>query len=318
MDNQELKDVALEDVPCPNGCEKNDEYILETGDMLSGLPGTFTVVRCNTCGLMRTNPRPTAETIGFYYPDNYGPYEGTLIQDEEPNTSNAKWKMWLKRLLSSRSTETPSIPVGKMLEVGCASGSYLHKMAQLGWEVQGIEFSPEAAENARRKGYTVHTGVLENAPTPEKKFDLIVAWMVIEHLHEPVKSLRKLSLWANPQGYLVFSIPNTSNFFMNKYSYNLQLPTHLYHFSPNTITTLLKNTGWEVEKIEHQVTLSSLMASVGYKLRETRGSSWLSSWLISYPTRGGKLHYFFSPIALLLAKFGKTGRMTVWARKSSD
>lgn len=308
-----FKSVVLEDVSCPNGCRRDDETVLTANDLLSGLPGEFTVVRCKQCSLMRTNPRPTAETIGFYYPDNYGPYVGTLVSDR--TKIQPKWKHWVKRLFSTKSTLLPNIAPGRMLEVGCASGGFLHDMAEAGWQVEGIEFSDSAADNARRDGYKVHTGTLETAPDPDKKFDLIVAWMVLEHLHEPLLSLQKLSDWTKKDGYFAFSIPNSSSFFFNRYSYNLQLPTHLYHFTPETITALLSKSGWTVENISQQITLSSLLASIGYWLRETRGESKVSQWLVNYPTRGGKLHYVLYPLAYLLAIFGQSGRMTILVRK---
>ena len=308
--------VLMEDAPCPNGCKKDDEFVLCARDLLSGLPGKFTVVRCKQCSLMRTDPRPTPETIGYYYPDDYGPYAGTVVSGNELNAKN--WKQRIKRLLSSHSTDLPKMDPGNLLEVGCASGSFLHTMRLSGWQVEGIEFSDAAAENARRHGFTVHTGSLETAPEPGDKYDLVVAWMVVEHLHDPMLSLKKLSAWTKENGYLAFSIPNSNSFFFGKYSYNLQLPTHLYHFTPDTITALLNKAGWKVERIQHQVTLCSLFGSIGYYLRETRGDSKLSKWLINYTTRGGITQYILYPIAFLLALAGQTGRITIWARNHSD
>ena len=51
-----------------------------------------------------------------------------------------------------------------------------------GWEVEGIEFPETASEVASSLGYKVHRGPLETAPEPEQKYDLVVAWMVLEHL----------------------------------------------------------------------------------------------------------------------------------------
>ena len=61
------------DIDCPLGCENNDQFVMEGKVLLRDLPGKFIVVKCHRCGLMRTNPRPTAESIGFYYPDDYAP-----------------------------------------------------------------------------------------------------------------------------------------------------------------------------------------------------------------------------------------------------
>jgi hypothetical protein len=85
----------LETKPCPLGCSVSDETVLTGRDLLHDLPGEYTVVKCNSCGLMRTNPRPTPEAIGTYYPDDYGPYLGTQIRQAKPMHYSG-----LKRLLS--------------------------------------------------------------------------------------------------------------------------------------------------------------------------------------------------------------------------
>ena len=79
-----MSDVALEDLGCPLDCPRSDETILTGRDLINGLPGTFTIVRCRTCGLMRTNPRPTPDSMGFFFPDDYGPYLGTQVQTTAP------------------------------------------------------------------------------------------------------------------------------------------------------------------------------------------------------------------------------------------
>jgi len=40
---------------------------------------------------------------------------------------------------------------GRLLEVGCGSGKMLKDMADLGWEVEGIDFDPVAVENSRAR-----------------------------------------------------------------------------------------------------------------------------------------------------------------------
>ncbi len=60
----------------------------------------------------------------------------------------------------------------------------MHKMAQKGWEVHSIKYSSKSSEATRRLGYEVYTGHLETVLDPQKPFDLIVGWIVLEHLHE--------------------------------------------------------------------------------------------------------------------------------------
>jgi hypothetical protein len=67
--------VQLQSNPCPICVKLYDQIILTGRGHLHNLPGEFTVVRCRSCSLMRTNPLPIPEKIGFYYPDDYGPYK---------------------------------------------------------------------------------------------------------------------------------------------------------------------------------------------------------------------------------------------------
>jgi 2-polyprenyl-3-methyl-5-hydroxy-6-metoxy-1,4-benzoquinol methylase len=312
--------ILLESIPCPLGCVENDEIIFSAHDILHDLPGKYNVVRCRSCGLIRTNPRPTPESIGVYYPDNYGPYLGFVVnsnKSEEDFGIKLFLKLLVYRVFNSNSTILPPLHPGRMLEIGCASGSFLHQMAKKGWQVQGIEFSEKAAQAAKKLGYSVHAGALETAPQPEKLFDLIVGWMVLEHLHDPINCLRKLHEWSNPNAYLVLSIPNAGSLefklFKDKW-YALQVPTHMTHFTPQSIETVLKACGWKLKKVYHQRTLSNFIASLGYVLRD-QGYTKIANKLITFPEKGGVLVYILYPLSWLLSVFGQTGRMTVLAKK---
>ena len=317
----EKLDVVVEDVTCCLGCGKNDQVLFCAHDLLHDLPGIFEVVICRTCGLIRTNPRPTPDTIGYYYPDDYGPYLDsivTAVEEESSNTIKQFFKPMVKKIFNFHGTPLPTLPVGHMLEIGCASGSYLHNMASKGWQVQGIEFSAKAAQTAMQLGYSVHVGPLESAPQPESPLDLIVGWMVLEHLYDPVAGLRKLSKWAKPEAWLVLSVPNAGalefRIFKDKW-YALQVPTHLNHFTPQSLKKVLLAGGWQIVALHHQRTLSNLIGSFGYVLRQ-QGLVKLGNRLIEFPHAGGIMTYLLYPLSWLMSLFGQTGRMTVWARKS--
>lgn len=310
----------LESRPCPLGCDGGDDPVLVGNDRLHGGPGEFTVVRCRGCGLMRTDPRPTPESIGEYYPDDYGPYLGTQVKVGKARPVSRLRRLFRRmksRIFRFNTEVLPPVAPGRLLEVGCASGGYLHRMAQQGWEVHGIEFSPLAARRASALGYEVHAGSLETAPSPAEPFDLIVGWMVLEHLHDPVGGLSRLREWAKPGARLVLSVPNAGSFDFRLFGsrwYSLHLPNHLYHFTPCSIGKLLDAAGWRVERILHQRVLSDLVASAGYLLYD-KGFRAAGRKLIDFPERsGGTWLYVLYPLAWLLSLIGQTGRMTVWAR----
>jgi 2-polyprenyl-3-methyl-5-hydroxy-6-metoxy-1,4-benzoquinol methylase len=313
--------VELQFVQCPLGCPENDELVVSGRDRIHELPGEFSVVRCIDCGLMRTNPRPTPETMGFYYPEDYGPYTSTRVTEALlPDKRQPLLKRLVRFIVDFRTEALPDSPIGSMLEVGCASGAFLHKMACKGWMVEGIEYSPAAAAAARAHGYLVHIGSLETTPELSGSFDLIVAWMVLEHLHDPVGGLRRLYKWAKPDACLVLSVPNAGSLefrlFDNRW-YALHLPNHLYHFTPRTIEAVLRAGGWQIEKIWHQRVLSDVIASTGYLLKDL-GFVNMARCLIDFPEKAGRKHLWLYPLAYCLSLFGQTGRMTIWARKRDD
>src|SRR5204862_8009373 len=90
----------------------------------------------------------------------------------------------------------PRVPPSTDLEVGCAAGDALAKLRLRGWEAHGIEPSPRAAEVAASRGFPVHCGPLETAPDPDRKFGLVLAANVVEHLHDPVAALARVRRWV--------------------------------------------------------------------------------------------------------------------------
>jgi SAM-dependent methyltransferase len=302
--------VVMENASCPLGCPSNDTPIQKSRDRISGVPGIFSMVRCNKCGLLRTDPRPSPETMGAFYPDDYGPYK-SVHSSTETTPPISPWK----RQAGFGVQNIPDILPGRMLELGCASGNYMARMRAAGWEVEGIEFSPSAAATARERGFNVKVGAVENAENPQSKYKMIVAWMVLEHLHEPVRVLNRLLNWVEPNGYLVFSVPDAGAFerqlFGDAY-YGLQLPSHLYHYSPQTIRKVLNASGWEAVRFFWQPNSNSLIRSVEYKL-EDWGMSKAASRVRNFATSSSyaRLRTLFG---WGLARIRQSGRMEVWAQ----
>lgn len=311
--------VTLEDVSCPLGCIKSDLFLFSGRDRIHDREGEFSVVQCLTCGLIRTNQRPTVDTIGYYYPDSYGPYRGTEIHsDATDGNKQSCFVRLLKKVIQLNVNCIPDLPVGRMLEIGCASGAYLHKMKQLGWEVAGIEPSVYASQQASRHGYSIFNGPVESAPDPLIPYDLIVGWMVLEHLHEPVNALKKMHKWSSPSAQLVLSVPNADSLEFKLFKsrwYALHLPAHLFHFTPKTVERLLEKCGWRVQRILHQRSLSNLIASIGYWLQDREMFSRVASLMIRFPEARPAIQMLLYPLSLIFSIFGQTGRMTIWARK---
>jgi SAM-dependent methyltransferase len=325
-------EVIAEYSGCANECDPADEPLFDCEDTIHHLPGRWTVVRCRTCGLIRTNPRPSRSTIGYYYPTNYGPYLSTLVPTvnvqcpgqtaRQPSDSTdmqtfRRTRDVLRRIVKFCVNDLPETRPGRALEVGCASGSFLEVLRKRGWRAEGLEFSPEAANTARNLGFKVITGAVETAAAPAEPFDLIVGWMVLEHLHDPVEGLRKLHSWCRPGAWLVVSTPDVSTWEFGLFRRNwfaLQVPNHLYHFTPDTLRALLERCGWRVVRITHQRILTDLIGSVGIVLKRYSATREIGRRIVAWTDRPTRVHLILYPIAWLLSLFGQTARMNVWAR----
>ncbi len=304
--------VKVEDRPCPNGCAAQDEFVVEGWDRLHAIPGCFKVLRCMHCGLMRTNPRPTRETIGTYYPADYRPHQGAPANAGGNRTG---LRRWVERSLGFETRSIPPMAAGHLLEIGCSTGVFMEQMRQKGWSAEGIEFSEPAATQARARGFPVQTATVETVTCPSRPVDLIAAWMVLEHLHDPVGALNKMRTWIRSDGYLIASIPDAGSMefrLFGKYWFALQLPTHLYHFTPKSIATLLHTGGWELKRTIWQPNCNNLLWSLEYWATDKQHSCLHAAiyWLRTARS-AGMIRAF---LGWLLGALRQSGRIEIWAQ----
>jgi len=115
-----------------------------------------------------------------------------------------------------------------------------------GWRVVGIERNEVAAETARQTlGPNTIATSMESLPA-DARFDLIVLFQVLEHIGEPVALLRECARHLAPGGLLIANVPNFSSWqsrFAGSKWMHLDVPRHLNHFTPQTISTTLERAG---------------------------------------------------------------------------
>ncbi|WP_084403875.1 class I SAM-dependent methyltransferase [Marinobacterium litorale] len=253
--------IELEFCTCPNGCVPRDEHVLSGRDHLHGLEGTYTIVECLTCGLQRTNPRPTRDTIGYYYPSTYTPYNHS--QERKKHKSNFAYKLAVLLGLENRCIKKK--PPGNLLDIGCANGAYINEMQDKGWKVKGIEFSSHAENNVVNSNLDILYTDIYDLRDLGKYFDVVTMWMVLEHMHAPTKILKKIRNWISDDGILVISIPDANSLcrriFRDK-CYDIQLPTHLYHFNKKSIIRVLQESGYEITNVRWQKNPNTIIESI--------------------------------------------------------
>jgi SAM-dependent methyltransferase len=235
---------GMETVTCAL-CGARDEDRLFVGrDRLLGLPGEFTVVQCRGCGLIYTNPRPSPEALGEYYPERYGVYapEGGQAQ---------RLALYHRRLARRLHASRRGLP-GTVLDVGCGEGTFLAEMRALGWKCTGLEMDAGAARRARAsRGLQVVNSSVDEAAFPDR-FDLVTMSHLLEHVPDPRHALHRAAGWLGRGGRLFLTLPNVDSWERRRFEedwYPWDLPRHLYHFSPETLERLLAESGFSVERL---------------------------------------------------------------------
>ncbi len=218
------------------------DYLLDRKDVQA------TFVRCQSCGLVYQNPRPTLDEMSQHYPPEYELYSSP------DDTGNASWLLRQAIQLGLRKRGgfiTRHKRSGRLLDVGCATGFFLNGMRSQGnWELYGVEISPYAVRVAQeRYGLNVKVGTLEDAVFPDDFFDVVTLWDVLEHLHEPARSLQEIRRVLKPDGLLIFRVPNLASLdarLFGPFWAGFEPPRHLYVLSPNTTDKLLQKAGFRI------------------------------------------------------------------------
>jgi 2-polyprenyl-3-methyl-5-hydroxy-6-metoxy-1,4-benzoquinol methylase len=258
--------AAVEDAPVCPGCAAPlpAPVLLRSPDRLIGGPGEFTVRACPTCGLASTVPRLAPEQFADFYPQTYYPERaaqaGRLGGLVERTRLGAIIALGPYRPLARR---TP----GRMLDVGCGSGELVLAFARRGWSVSGVEPSAQAAARAGAGGVEVHTGTLDDAPWTGPTFDAIVLNHSLEHVPDPLATLRQAAALLTPGGVLAVAVPNFGCWQRRLFGarwFQLDLPRHLQHFEVPTLAALIVRAGLTPNARTYASMRPSLLLSLQY------------------------------------------------------
>lgn len=184
-------------------------------------------VRC-TCGLAYLNPRPTFEEVGRYYPPEY--FNGRGSHGER-----------YKRLAAHVPGDG-----GALLDFGTARGDFPALMQGRGWEVAGVE--PFDAGNPWNLDIRADLSTF-----PDASFDVITAWAVFEHLHDPMAAFRQCHRLLKPGGRLVIQVPNVNS--IHRLALQEDVPRHLYFFGRRTLKQYGVWAGLELSRFVHTTDL---------------------------------------------------------------
>jgi 2-polyprenyl-3-methyl-5-hydroxy-6-metoxy-1,4-benzoquinol methylase len=173
------------------------------------------------------------------------PEAESKFYSKDDGVSHSVWRLnFLSNSLSLPNT-------GNILDIGCGKGNFLLAFSQKfpSWSINGVEVSKNALSFAKKKllNADLREGLFENGLF-DKKFDLIVALDVFEHLEKPIDFLNIVISNLKEDGYLFLEIPN---FKLNPA--DLFVFDHLTHFTKETMHNLLASNGMQIIATEENI-----------------------------------------------------------------
>jgi SAM-dependent methyltransferase len=197
-------------------------------DRFHGRQDLYQLTRCSACGLVRLLDPPSPQDMPFHYGQGYHKSIEKAGEDEPAR----RWKRHRNTVLSLK-------PEGSLLDIGCSTGAFLRSLRGSPWQLHGVEISEQEAERARiSAGATVFAGDPLDAPFGPESFDVITCFHLLEHVYEPVELLKRVRMWLKPGGFFYVILPNIDSWeasIFRSYWYGLELPRHLFHFSPSSL-----------------------------------------------------------------------------------
>jgi SAM-dependent methyltransferase len=216
-------------------------------DTRFGIEGSFEVRRCLECGLEQLFPIPAPAELKNLYERyyNFSGVRATLYATlRDWFFSSVLYRLWI-RLDGDISFHTRH-GSGRLLDIGCNEGRTLKNYASNGFRAEGTELNETAAAVARRAGFSVFTGPLDEF-TPPAPYDVAVLSNVLEHALDPKAMLLAARRLLNDGGEVWISCPNSQSWLRPMFGrgwINWHVPFHITHFSPLTLQRLLEESGF--------------------------------------------------------------------------
>jgi SAM-dependent methyltransferase len=261
-----------------NLCQRDDAQVL----YLAGVAQRNQIVRCNHCGLMYASPREEADCVKI------------ALWDDPPDWDVAKEapQRFEKEVLQVRDYENTRALLarlhpkrGKLVEIGSSYGFQLDAFRKQGWDVLGVDPDRGGCRHATHKlGLPTIASTLEDANLPDCFADVVVMLHVIEHLPDPLATLREIHRVLKSGGHLVLETPRYDTLMyklLGRRERSLGCDGHIFFYTTDTLRRTYEAAGFELVQLDYvgrSLTLDRLAYNVGVITRSPSIQRRIAAW----------------------------------------
>ena len=189
---------------------------------------------------------------------------------------------------------------GRLLEVGSSLGYLLDVFKKDGWDVMGVEPFYQACRHSREElGLDVKNAILETAGLPEASFDVVLLNHVIEHIDDPMRTLREVNRILKPEGHFVIETPRYDTLMfklLGRRERSLGCAGHIYFFTTQTLKNLYEAAGFKTVQLDYvgrSLTAERLLYNVAVISKSPRFKRRLDQLSQGLALKTWKLHLNF-------------------------
>jgi SAM-dependent methyltransferase len=232
-------------------CGSTDPAVLFTAKdhLVSGK--NFVLKRCRVCGFTFTDDPPDEKDITeFYVSEDYISHS-----DKKQSLTDHVYHLARNYMLRKKYNLVHKMSgreTGTLLDIGSGTGYFADYMNRKGWNVKGVELSDQAREYSISRFGLTAVSPRDVPVIKDGSVDCITLWHVLEHLYDPVMWLKEISRILKDDGNCIIALPNIKSadavWFGNGWA-ALDVPRHLWHFSPETLPAFINGYGFICTKV---------------------------------------------------------------------
>jgi SAM-dependent methyltransferase len=202
---------------------------------------------CGACGLVYLWPIPSEEEEKYFYAQEFEKFMSSRTSGDRdwsgPEKHISTNQDHVHRRMKYIEKE---LDVAKnILEIGCSSGFMMDAFRDRGMHCVGIEPSNTFLEFLRHKKHVAFSSLDElREKMPEKKFDIIVSFFVLEHIRDTAQFIQSQLDMLTANGVIIAEVPCVNDPLTSLY----KIPAferfywsiaHHYYFSPKSLSAIL-------------------------------------------------------------------------------
>lgn len=215
-----------------------------------GYDREFSLLKCNKCKHSFLDANFSHSQIEELY-TKYYPRQTYSVSDYEAHKERIGIVSWLNGINSSAFRWVPHNV--KVLDIGCGFCETIGYHLTRGCEVSGVEADENARRVAEKYNYDVKIGLFNPGDFKPSYFDYVTLDQVIEHLQDPIQTLKGIHRVLKPGGRVLISTPNANGWgskIFKRYWINWHTPYHLHFFSNSSMQLAATKTGFKIKRIQ--------------------------------------------------------------------